>query len=439
VTVLSAEGGPWFGLTQDFAWPEFGPADIALVASLVPLLATMAFFSFIEATYFALTPGERMALRRSHPVSARAIDALLAHPRVLLVSTMLGSLVASTAYLVVSTVLVTRFEHSIVFSVGVAALSVFGMVLSAEVLPKIIGLADRSRAARFAVAPTAVFTAFMAPLAGAIDRFVLAPIGRLSAAGSPPGVVDAAELAALLEQSMHEGSIDLREREAIEGVMRLRRLRVRDVMTPRVDMHYVARGASDAEILEVAARSRLTSLPVVGDGADEVVGILQLKRYLLPAPRPAREQCIERPRFVPELASLEQLLEHFRKTGTKSAIAVDEYGGTAGIVSLEDCVEEIVGDSAVAGERAVDAPTEIAQGVWRVSGEMGIARWSDIFGARVVSPRASTVAGLVMQRLSRIARPGDRVDIGNLRLEVEAIDGARIESVIVSLDGKGTP
>ncbi|MFZ9915509.1 MAG: transporter associated domain-containing protein [Phycisphaerales bacterium] len=89
----------------------------------------------------------------------------------------------------------------------------------------------------------------------------------------------------------------------------------------------------------------------------------------------------------------------------------------------------------MAGERAVDAPTEIAQGVWRVSGEMGIARWSDIFGARVVSARASTVAGLVMQRLSRIARPGDRVDIGNLRLEVEAVDGARIESVIVSLEG----
>ncbi|MFM7052488.1 MAG: transporter associated domain-containing protein [Planctomycetota bacterium] len=215
--------------------------------------------------------------------------------------------------------------------------------------------------------------------------------------------------------------------------MRLRRLRVRDVMTPRVDMHHVGRGAEDAEILEVAARSRLTSLPVVGDGADEVVGILHLKRYLLAEPRPAREECMDRPRFVPELASLEQLLEHFRRTGTKSAIAVDEYGGTAGIVSLEDCVEEIVGDIAVAGEHAVDAPNEVAPGVWRVSGEMGIARWSDIFGARVVSPRASTVAGLVMQRLSRLARAGDRVEIGNLRLEVEAVAGARIESVLVSL------
>ncbi|MFM7052199.1 MAG: DUF21 domain-containing protein, partial [Planctomycetota bacterium] len=190
-----------------FSLPEFGAADWALLAALAPLLAAMAFFSFVEATYFALTPGERLGLRRTHPASARAIDALLARPRVLLVSTMLGSLVASTAYLVVSTVLVTRFEHSLAFSVAVAALSVFGMVLSAEVLPKIIGLADRARAARLAIAPTAVFTAFMAPLAGTIDRFILAPIGRLSAAAAPPGVVDAAELAALLEQSMIEGSI----------------------------------------------------------------------------------------------------------------------------------------------------------------------------------------------------------------------------------------
>jgi CBS domain containing-hemolysin-like protein len=413
--------------------PSITGVDAVLLAALVPLLAAMAFFSFVETTYFALAPAERLALRRLRPRTARVVDGMLARPRTLLVSTMLGSLLASTAYLVVSSVLVVRFEHSLVLSLAIAAISLFGMVLSAEVLPKLIGNADRVRAAGLAARPAALYTALMRPVAEAIDGFVIAPVGRLAAGGQGGGVVDAAELAALLEQSAREGSIDLREREAIEGVMRLRRLRVRDVMTPRVDMHFVERSASVDEVRAIAARVALTNLPVVGDGVDEVVGLLSLKRYLLPAEPPPIAECIESARFVPELASLEQLLEHFRRTGSKLAIAVDEYGGTAGIVALEDCVEEIVGDISGVGEKAVDAPVEVAAGVWRVSGEMSVSRWSDLFGSGVVSPRASTVAGLVMQRLSRLARAGDRVDLANVRIEVESVAGARILSVLVSL------
>ncbi len=419
--------------------PELATLDLVLVASLVPLLAAMAFFSFVETTYFALTPAERLGLRRMHAQAAVRVDALLASPRVLLVSTMLGSLMVSTAYLVVSSVLVTRFEHNLLFSVGLAVLSLFGMVLSAEVLPKLVGNADRVRSARIAVRPTALFCVLMAPVARAIDRFVLSPFSRLTAGGELSRVVDAAELAALLEHSAREGSIDMREREALEGVMRLRRLRVRDVMTPRVDMAFASVDSDDEEILGAATGARLTHLPIVGSDVDDVRGILQLKRYLLSSPRPPRDECIEPARFVPELASLEQLLEHFRRTGSKLAIAVDEYGGTAGIVALEDCVEEIVGDIADIGEQTVDAPTEIAEGVWRVSGEMSVARWTDLFGAREVSPRSSTVAGVVLQRLSRLAKVGDRVRISNLEMTVESVDGARIRSVIVALVDRGRP
>ena len=420
-------------------WPEVATVDWILLSSLLPLLGLMAFFSFVETTYFALTPAERVALRRMSPQVGSMVDALLGAPRTLLVSTMVGSLVASTAYLVVSSVLVTRFEHDLALSILLAVLSLFGMVLSAEVLPKLVGNADRARSARLAIVPTRLFCSVMAPFSRGIDRFVIAPLGRLAASAQPGGVVDATELAALLEQSAQEGAIDVREREAIEGVLRLRRLRVRDVMTPRVDMAFVYTDSDDAEIVARSSSARLTHLPVVGLDVDDVRGILQLKRYLLANPRPPRGECIEPARFVPELASLEQLLEHFRRTGSTLAIAVDEYGGTAGIVALEDCVEEIVGDITDIGEASFDAPSEVAPGVWRVSGEMSVARWADIFGSRIVSPRASTVAGLVMQRLSRIARAGDRVEIGNIRIAVESVEGVRIKTVLVSLAEGGAP
>jgi len=422
-----------FFSTLEVDFPSFSSADIALLCALPPLLASMAFFSFVETTYFALTPAERLVLRRAHPKSSAMVDGLLSRPRVLLVGTMLGSLVVSTAYLVVSSVLVTSFEHSLLYSLLVAGLSLFGMVLSAEVLPKLVGNADRTRSARFAVVPTTLFCTVVGPVAEAIDSYVLSPLGRLAASTQPQGVVNAAELAALLAQSASEGSIDVGERDAIEGVMRLRKLRVRDVMTPRVDMSSIQMDATDTDIVDAATIARLTHIPVVGRDVDDIVGILDLKRYFLAAVRPSRTECIDIPRFVPELASLEQLLEHFRRTGSKLAIAVDEYGGTAGIVALEDCVEEIVGDIAGTDERVVDAPTEVVEGIWRVSGEMAISRWSDLFGARVISPRASTVAGLVMQRLSRIAKVGDAIEFANLRIEVEVVEGARIRSVLVSL------
>ncbi len=418
---------------------EFTAVDVGLSLLLFPLLAAMAFFSFVETTFFALTPAERLGLRKRDPSAALLVDGLLAKPRLLLVNTMVGSLVASIAYLVVSTVLVTRLESNLTISLLLAVVSFFGMVLSAEVLPKLIGNADRVRSARAAVTPVALLCTAMAPMARGLDRWVLAPLGRLAAGAAPAGIVDPDELAALLEQSAREGSIDSREREAIEGVMRLRRLRVRDVMTPRVDMSFVASDDDDSEIVAVCTRARLTHLPIIGRDVDDVVGVLQLKRYLLAADRPARAECIEPARFVPELASLEQLLEHFRRTGSKLAIAVDEYGGTAGIVALEDCVEEIVGDIADIGEQAVDAPIEVSSGVWRVSGEMSVARWSEIFGERVVSPRSSTVAGIVMQRLSRLARVGDRVELANVRMEVEAVMGVRIKSVLVSLERRMAP
>ena len=419
-----------------FELPDLGVADFALLATMPPLLAVYAFFSFIETTFFAMTPAERLALRRVSPRAAVIVDGLLSQPRVLLVGTMLGALLVSTSYFVVSSVLVTRFESSLFLSVVLAVLSLFGMVLSAEILPKLVGNADRVRSARFAARPTAFFCTVIGPVAAAIDRFVLAPIGRLSAAVQGGGIVDSAELAALLEQSAQEGAIDLREREAIEGVMRLRRLRVRDVMTPRVDMWSVRPDDDEWEVRRIATEARLTHLPVIGRDVDEILGVLELKKYLLPAQRPARAECMEPARFVPELASLGQRREDVRRTGTKRAIAVDEYGGTGGMGARVACGEEIVGDIADVGEVSIDAPVEVVPGTFRVSGEMGVSRWGDMFGTRVVSARSSTVAGLVMQRLSRVARPGDRVTVGNVVLEVEAVSGARIESVLVSLRGE---
>ena len=211
----------------------------------------------------------------------------------------------------------------------------------------------------------------------------------------------------------------------------LRELLVRDVMTHRTDLVTVDADAGREEIIRTASRARLTRIPVCGPrGIDDIVGVLQVKRYLLD-PRgdtaPVSE-CIRPGRFVPEIATLEQLLEDFRESGTDHAIVVDEYGGTAGVVAIEDCVEEIVGDIVAPDEEPMPPPRQVELGVWQVPGEMSLRQWNAAFG-KGLSSAASTLGGLVLERLGRPAAPGDRVRLANVEFEVREIRGARIRSL----------
>ena len=143
-------------------------------------------------------------------------------------------------------------------------------------------------------------------------------------------------------------------------------------------------------------------------------------------------------RFVPEIQRVDQLLEEFRRTGTKLAIAVDEYGGTAGLVSLKDVVEQIVGDldmDQAIGTSPATVPEHLGMGSWRVSGRLSVHDWEEAFGMHDLPPRVSTVGGLVMALLGRVPKPGDRARLANLSLEVERMDGDRVDSVLLRLTG----
>ncbi len=412
-----------------------GVAEIAVGIAMIPMIAGIAFFAAVETALFGLTASDRVVMKRTRPNAAVLIERLRRRPRALLLSTMLGSIVCSSAYFVASTVLFTRVGGSPLGKVALALVSIIGCVLAGELLPKALAMLDRVRLASVLVYPAVGFDTIVAPLRNGLDHWFIMPLTRLLGKSTEAPQLSRAELAALLDISARSGSIDAAEQGVLEGVVRLRRLRVRDVMTPRVDMAWLDLGAKESEVLSAAGEFRLTHFPIVGEGVDDVRGILQVKSWLLSQPRRSIADSLEVVHFIPELASLERLLEHFRKTATKLAIVVDEYGGTAGVVAVEDCVEEVVGDILGTGERAITVPEELPDGRWRVSGEMSAHRWSEVFGFQSRSARTSTVAGLVLDRLSRVPREGDRVQLGNVSLEVESMDGARVESVLVSQVG----
>jgi putative hemolysin len=419
--------------------PGWGPTEFLLLGLLLPLLAASAFFSGSETALFGMGEAQRLHFRRSGTLAGRAIDALLHDERMLLITVLLGNMVVNVLYFVISSVVMLRTSGNVLLDVLLAVATLLCLILTGEVLPKIVANSRREFVAPLIAPPLLTLHRVLGPLRLLIDGAVVAPLSRLTAPAAPPPPLALAELRALVEISGREGVIDLEEQRLLRDVMKLSRLRVRDVMTPRVRLRAISTEATRQEVIELARATLLTRLPVYDGDLDHVVGVLHVKSYLLSPPPGDLHGCMSPPRYVPEMATLEQLLEHFRRTHTKSAIVVDEYGGTAGLVALEDVVEEVVGDIVGGDETVVDPVRQIDDGCWHVSGAMSLHDWTEQFGVHIESRQISTVGGLVVDRLGRPARVGDVLEIDHLRLEVEAVERSRVERVAVSLRPEPAP
>jgi CBS domain containing-hemolysin-like protein len=260
-------------------------------------------------------------------------------------------------------------------------------------------------------------------------EFVMRALG--DAAREESGV-SADTLAEVLEHSARTGLIDVREADLLAEVVELEGIRIAEILTPRVDMIALDLSDRDEERrwfhVARALSKRLTWMPVLRGGADEVVGLVRL-RDVLARPDESLESLVQPVVFVPALASVLDLLRTLRAAQSAEAVVVDEYGGTAGIVTLEDVFEEIVGDLRVEGERETNEVTALGDGHFRVSGELSIRDWNEQFGREVVPAGFETVGGLVAALLGRIPREGDTVSSGGLSITVRAVRGRRVESV----------
>ncbi|MHC4306271.1 MAG: hemolysin family protein [Planctomycetota bacterium] len=426
-----------------FSWTT---VDIPMLALLPVLLLASGFFSGSETALFGLTENQRMLIRRQQTLSGRAIEALLADQRMLLITVLLGNMTINVLYFVTSSVLLMRAEAGLVGGLLLAAAFLLLIILLGEVLPKLAANARQPAFAAVTSPPLLALHKLIGPLRITLDRLVVAPLSRLTSPVEAPPRLDESELAALLDVSTREGVIDYEEQQILQDVIALSQRKVRDVMTPRVRIEAVQATASRSEVMALARETRLTTVPAYRDDLDHIVGLLHVKRYLLD-PRKGEAQLTDHltaARFVPEVATLDQLLDHFRGTQTHLAIVVDEFGGTAGIVAIEDVVEELVGDIATEPGRQEVRPDPIGPNQWRVGGDASVHEWAGSFGSRLIPPRISTLGGLITSRLGRAPLVGDSVELGNVRLDVEQVDRSRVVKVIVTLtsgdaDSGGTP
>jgi magnesium and cobalt transporter len=249
---------------------------------------------------------------------------------------------------------------------------------------------------------------------------------------------DRKELLAILRDSSERGLVDADALTMLEGVLEVADLQVRDIMVPRAQMAFVRRNEPAPRILSVVVESGHSRFPVLDEDRDDIVGILLAKDLLRLTTAQARERFdireYMRPAvFVPESKRLNVLLKEFRRNRNHMAIVVDEYGGVSGLCTIEDVIEQIVGE--IDDEFDVEDDQNIrrdAERQFTVRGVTRIEEFNEYFGARLSEAEGfDTVAGLVMKELGRLPRRGESVSIDGFEFRVLRADRRRIDTLRV--------
>jgi CBS domain containing-hemolysin-like protein len=225
------------------------------------------------------------------------------------------------------------------------------------------------------------------------------------------------------------------QREMIEGVEHLPEKIVKDVMVPRTDTVCVDNTTSIDEILAILVESGHSRIPVYSDTIDNIVGILYAKDVLaaLVKKEPLElKRLIRPPYFVPETKRIDSLLKEFKRRHVHIAIAVDEYGGTAGIVCLEDIIEEIVGEIQDEFDEETEQVIKVSENAWRCDARIRLEDLNEAIGAQLPIGEYDSLAGYVFDLFERIPATGEQVTAGDLQFTVEAMEGHRL--TIVRID-----
>jgi magnesium and cobalt transporter len=256
---------------------------------------------------------------------------------------------------------------------------------------------------------------------------------------------DLGQLTDVLNDARDRGLIDGDVLEMLEAVLQVSETQVRDVMVPRSQMVVIERDEPPEKILPVVIESGHSRFPVVGEDRDEVVGILLAKdllRYFAEGGQADFDirECLRPAVFIPESKRLNVLLKEFRVSHNHMAIVVDEYGGVSGLLTIEDVLEEIVGE--IGDEYDVDDAEGIrreADRSWTVPALTRIEAFNEELGTRFTDEEYDTIGGLVLHELGRMPRRGEAVRIGGLELKVTRADRRRIETLRVTQlrDGEG--
>lgn len=415
-----------------------------VLVAVAVLLCFSAFFSGSETALFSIHRVRLRSMREEGTWSQRLVAEMLEHPGRLLTTILVGNMIVNV---LIAILLGSRVEDLFLeafgWSVPTAYLAAVGvctglLVFFGEISPKVFAVRAGESLARVVVAPLMMTDMVLAPIRSGLLRLTdaLFRVTRFHELHAAPFITDD-ELKSVLSEGEAQGVIEKDEREMIQGILEFSDALLREVLVPRPDVIALSADATVADALAALREHGYSRMPVYEDDLDHVVGVLVAKD-LLPSlgkdemNRPVRALA-RAPYFVPATMTVRQFIRGAQRHRSHLAIVVDEYGGTEGIVTLDDALMEVVGDIQDEDEQEEPDFEQIGERAYRVKGSLPLDELSELLGVKLEDESHETVAGFLMNQTNKVPEPGDGIIHSGVRFTVEACDGKRASTVRIQL------
>jgi CBS domain containing-hemolysin-like protein len=409
------------------------------------LLSCSAFFSGSETAFFSIPKLRLRAIREDGSHSGLLVARMMDHPGQFLTTILVGNMIVNV---LISMFLGTRMEEAALSylpdvnkagAYGLAvALTTTVLVFFGEIAPKVFAVRTGERMARITVYPLLAVDRLLAPvrvvLLGLTEA--LFRVTRFHAIHAAPFITDE-EFKSALSDGEAQGVIEDDERQMIQGILEFGDAQVREILVPRPDMITLSEDATIAEALAAVREHQYSRMPVYREDLDHITGMLFSKDLLPCLARGELDRTIRgllKPvHFVPGTMTARQFVADARRHRAHLALVVDEYGGTAGLVTLEDAMEEVVGDIGEEGDQEEPGYTKLGEGLYRIEGSLPLDAFNELAGVNLVDETHETLAGFLMDHIEKIPEPGDRIEYAGVVFTIEKCDGKRVESVRAQL------
>jgi putative hemolysin len=405
-------------------WEIVGLAGFALASF---------FFALAESALFALTRWQARQMAERRPRQGQRVLQLLGEPGELLGTLVLGNVLSNAGVIGFLTYNVFGASWSWAAKAGLLFGIFVGVLVVCEVIPKTLGVRAPERWSVWVAPPMYWLQRATWPLRRLAQGVNGLLLGMIAARTSQRKAVLAdEEYRELLELAWQEGAIGEREKESLLQIIRLDRRTVRDVMTPRSRMASIPDDLSIEDMIVAARRFKHRRLPIYDERPDTIVGILNTRTLLL-EPQVDLAEAIEFPSFVPESMNLLQLLTSLQRQRRGMAIVLDEYGGTAGLVTLEDILEETIGRIRDEGSEEGFLMEKLSAGRWRVNANLRIDDFAREYPDLGDVEEVETMGGLLIAALGVVPGTGESALVRGLRLTATAADERRVRELLVEV------
>jgi CBS domain containing-hemolysin-like protein len=408
--------------------------ETAVVMALVAILifaCVSFFFALAETALFSLSKWQARQLAEGHPRAGKIVVEMLERPQDLLATLALGNTFANAAMLAVALAMV--FNAHWALALTVLALLVLVLV-GCEVLPKTSAVRHPERWALRVAGALLIFEKLTTPLrrvAQWLDTILLKVIALRTDPAQGSGVLPDAEYHELLEMAYQQGTLAESEKEIILQIISLDNRMVRDVMRPRAGMVCISDDATVEEMIAAAKKFKRRRLPIYDETPDTIVGVLNTRALLLD-PKIDLADAIEFPSFVPETMNLLQLFKSLQKQQRGLAIVLDEFGGTAGLVTMEDILSQLVGKIRLELQQPEGFVMEkLAPGRWRINGTMRLEDFRREFPALGSVNEVETMGGLLVHLLGVVPAAGESTVFRGLKFTAQVVDERRVRELQV--------